>query len=128
MANFEQLMREREGRKAAAAPSFDDLLSRREAKKEATKKANVANSYASYGVNPTAQSAIEDYRKRIEGYDWIGEGDYYYDAFSETDQARKAAGEIPEYLYKKYDFDDPDDVVYVLTAHSEHDILPSLDE
>ena len=97
--------------KASNRPSFEEVYGSYQASRNNTQQHSVSNAYASYGVNSTSQTAIEDYQKRLEGYDWIGEGDYYYDAFSETDQARKAAGEIPEYLYKKYDFDDPDDVV-----------------
>ena len=97
--------------KASNRPSFEEVYGSYQAGRNNTQQHSVSNAYASYGVNSTSQTAIEDYQKRLEGYDWIGEGDYYYDAFSETDQARKAAGEIPEYLYKKYDFDDPDDVV-----------------
>lgn len=97
--------------KASNRPSFEEVYGSYQASRNNTQQHSVSNAYASYGVNSTSQTAIEDYQKRLEGYDWIGEGDYYYDAFSETDQARKAAGEIPEHLYKKYDFDDPDDVV-----------------
>jgi hypothetical protein len=96
--------------KTPSRPSFEEVYSSYQAGRGNARQQQINNSYAALGVSSTAQAAIEDYRKRIEGYDWITEGDYYYDAFSETDQARKAAGEIPEYLYKKYDFKDPDDV------------------
>lgn len=109
--SFEEVYGAYKASKTPSRPSFEEVYSSYQAGRGNAQQQQINNSYAALGVNSTAQAAIEDYRKRIEGYDWIGEGDYYYDAFSETDQARKAAGEIPEYLYKKYDFDDPDDVV-----------------
>lgn len=59
------------------------------------------------GLSNAAQTAINSYKTTFEGYDWLQ--DYTYDQWSDEDMARQTAGQMPLYVYNKYDFDDPDD-------------------
>jgi len=60
------------------------------------------------GLTSTQKQAIEQFKTDIGDYDWRAA--YSYDPFSDEDQQRKAKGEMPISLYKKYDMDDPVDV------------------
>ena len=59
-------------------------------------------------LSQTARDTAARYQKIFQNYDW--KSGLEYDEWDEEDQQRKAAGQLPKAIEKKYDFDDPIDV------------------
>lgn len=59
-------------------------------------------------LSQTARDTAARYQKIFQDYDW--KSGLEYDEWDEEDQQRKAAGQLPKAIEKKYDFDDPIDV------------------
>lgn len=59
-------------------------------------------------LSQTARDTAARYQKIFQNYDW--KSGLEYDEWDEEDQQRKAAGQLPKAIEKKYDFEDPIDV------------------
>ena len=72
-------------------------------------------------ISSRQKNVIESYVQRLGDYDW--KENYSYDVWDDEDAARQERGDIPLYLYKRYDLDDPiDEYLYLNNLPPKKDI------